>query len=248
MKNALRSVAVLLLLSSAREAIASECDVLISSAPYTITSPGHYCLANSISSASSGTIAVYITADSVTLDLKGYEIDGRAAGLGTASYGIAVDQRSNVTIRNGRILGFYIGVLLYGGAPNVNNVVEDLTVIDSRSVGILVGWGASNIVRRCTVDNTGQTVLGTAGNGIAVYSGSSIVLENIVTRTLPGASGAPTGLKLGGTSRALDNHVTNPGLGTCFSFTGSDLYRDNTATGCSVAYSGGVAVGGTNFP
>ena len=87
-----------LLLSAIDELIIGACETLIfqSDIPFTIDSPGVYCLAESVSFAI-GT-AITIASDNVLLDLQDKKIDGSTGG----DIGIAINSGlENITIQNG---------------------------------------------------------------------------------------------------------------------------------------------------
>jgi hypothetical protein len=89
----------------------------ITSLPHTISTPGYYYLTGNLSHG--GSTGIVINTDNVTLDLMGFAL----AYTGTSSdysynYGIWMDGRKNVEVRNGTLLGWDVGVweLLWGSA------------------------------------------------------------------------------------------------------------------------------------
>ena len=86
--------------------------------PVTISAPGHYRLAGSLTPGA-GTDGIVIKADNVTLDLAGFALAGAHSETGIASYNDAVE------IRNGVITGF------------------DLFAIDTHTVGRF--WTIANM-------------------------------------------------------------------------------------------------------
>jgi hypothetical protein len=84
----------------------------IPSLPYTITEPGHYCLAQDSSTAITNGNAITIEADFVTLDLGGHRLSGDEAGPATQANGIYALNRKNITIANGGIRGYFQAVFL----------------------------------------------------------------------------------------------------------------------------------------
>jgi len=92
-------------------------------AGYTITTPGSYLLTGPASYAgSSGTSAITIASDGVTLDLGGYRITKASGSLN----GIHTTNRSHITIRNGILNLFSFAVDIEG----TNNItLENLTFI-----------------------------------------------------------------------------------------------------------------------
>jgi len=100
----------------------------ITSLPYTITTQGIYCFAGNLSTSMAMGNAINIQANNVTLDLNGYKLGGLAAGDGTQAYGIYAYQRKNITIKNGIVRGFYIGISL-----------EDTSLLTTSSGHVVAG-------------------------------------------------------------------------------------------------------------
>lgn len=123
-----------------------------------ITAPGNWCLnANVVGR------GVVIDADDVVLDLRGFSIidDGTATQPAESSgrvAGVLAQNHDNITVRNGIIRGFDLGVQLgFPAGVRRGLVVEDLLVLDSKSVGISALVYESAIIRN-------NTVAGVAGN------------------------------------------------------------------------------------
>src|SRR5262245_33393285 len=127
----------------------TQCTV-ISSLPTTITVPGIYCLASDFNLNLASGAAIAINTNSVVIDLNGHKIGNLGAGPGTVAYGIHATQRQNITIKNGTIRGFLLGVFLNDSTPfttSQGHVVEDLRVDQNTYVGLDI-LGTGNIVRR----------------------------------------------------------------------------------------------------
>ncbi len=86
------------------------CDVLITQSmiPFTISTPGKYCVAENLSFVEAGN-AITIASDDVTLDLCGHTISG-ARLIG--SRGVRAQDVSKILIKNGLICDFVAGVIL----------------------------------------------------------------------------------------------------------------------------------------
>src|SRR5690349_9570108 len=109
----------------------------------TINKPGSYRLVNNLTFFTSGHSAgtcLPITADFVTIDLAGFTISRQPVGFGGTAIA-AGDNLSGITVRNGSISGFFIGVDLRGQA----SIVEGLRVIGARPSSL--GIGANGIVK-----------------------------------------------------------------------------------------------------
>jgi len=236
----------------------------IATLPFTVTSPGIYCFNASLAYPAASGIAINIASDDVVLDLNGHVLDGSAAGPATTTYGILALDRTNVTVRNGAVRGFYIGVQLAGRSPQ-NNLAEDLRVDRSTTYGLVLR-GLGSVARHNIVTRTGGvanglaigiygagdgvhvvdnevvgTVEGPGGQamGIRVDSGVGAVVErNVVSN----ASFGPTdsyGIRLSQSSpqaTIATNRIVNFRNGIFFTFGGSGVYRDNTVGGALVPF------------
>ena len=138
----------------------------ISSAPFTITTPGSYYLTTNLTI--SGGDAITIATSGVTLDLNGFTIASTAASA--AGSGVLLNSGpSDISILNGHILGGVtnngIGVYsgsgfgygIYGFPQNAR--VSGMSVSGCLYSGIYLNTGDSTVVESCTVRTVG-------GNGI----------------------------------------------------------------------------------
>lgn len=172
----------------------------ISSLPYTISASGSYYLTGDLSSIGTG---ITVGVDDVTIDLMGHSLIGPGAGSGT-NYGIYVEGRSNVEIRNGTVRGFgldgireqssttgkehrIIGVRVISNGSNGimllghGHLVKDSTAARNGAIGIYVESG-------CTM--TGNTTYDNQGKGIEAGDGCTVT-DN--TAFGNGADGIHTG-------------------------------------------------------
>ncbi len=155
----------------------------ITTAPYTINTQGVYCLnANLETNLASGN-AIEITVNNVVIDLNGHKIGNLAAGQTTSANGIYAYQRQNVTIRNGTIRGFIIGIVLGDVSPyttSQGHIIEDIRADLNTNSGIRV-YGRGNIIRNNIVVSTGITDAASAdAYGIQVYGPGNRVINNDV--------------------------------------------------------------------
>ena len=88
------------------------CTVL-STFPATISSPGVYCLESDPSLSISTGAAITINANNVTLDLNSHRLGALAAGTATQAIGIYALNHTNITIKNGIVRGFAVGIENY---------------------------------------------------------------------------------------------------------------------------------------
>lgn len=136
-------------------------------------------LSESLEGCSTGLV---IGADNITIDLNGYAIKG----LGTdAGVGIEAVERSGVTVKNGSIRNFAVGVRFHLTA---SSTVHDLAIRQTQSGIVVSGIEAeshSNQVRtnRVTDSETGITIFSAAssrvvGNKLIGLAGVGILCRN----------------------------------------------------------------------
>lgn len=181
----------------------------ITSAPYTISAPGIYCLKSNITFTAMSGNAITVNASNVTLDLNGFQIRGPhfggaiAASNATGVYGFGM---SNVSIRNGRISGLDIAIQS-GGAGGNGNLVENVQVDDNAgSVAIAVGSNTvvrNNILTRLNPNLTGNTYSWTYG--ISAYGDGIQISNNTITGLQTGSLSTfySHGILVNGSNNAL---------------------------------------------
>jgi hypothetical protein len=186
----------------------------ITSLPYEIKTPGSYYLGGDLSYAGTSH-GITISSNHVTLDLMGFSLKYTGA---SSPYGISMNGRTNVEIRNGTVTGFLVGIKESGSGLAHR-------IINVRAVGN--GTGIS-------LSGTGHLVKGC--EAIVPGNLNSIYLEKggIVTGCTVGyANGEFGGINIGyglvsgnvitGTSNVYTGIGTvNPGL----------VIRDNNVSGC----------------
>ena len=148
----------------------------ISAVPAVISAPGRYCLTQDLSFPSARGIAIDIQASEVTVDLQGYTLRGpHYGGVATIAESVAVmaNNRNNITVRDGRIVGFGTGVSIGGTSTlTAGHLVEKLHIDGNAAVGI--GMGAAGSVVR---DNRITRLNGRLQTGVStkavtgIYSG-----------------------------------------------------------------------------
>jgi hypothetical protein len=172
--------------ASAPMAVAQTCTT-ITAVPFTITEPGRYCLDADLQTSQASGAAVEIAANDVTLDLQGHTLSGLGAGVATRTDGVHSLDRRRIVVRNGRIVGFFIGVHLDIISDSGNHVVETLRFERNRWKAIKLE-GFENIMQN-------NLVLDTGGGGHHVDGVAAC--EN----------------QAGGSVQALNNTIINVGVG-----------------------------------
>ena len=218
----------------------------------TISAPGTYCLATDVIMAASFTSgnAITIAANYVTLDLRGHKVHGAAAGTATQAIGISAVGRRNVSVKNGTVWGFNIGIsFLASSATTIAGyLVEGVRAELNRKIGIQVG-GANSVVRHNVVANTGPwTGVGNQDAfAIRLVSDGGRVLNNDVLTVTPGSASIGSGIELNACDDVLvvGNRITVAPNGVVFDVA-AGKYRDNLTSGVATPFFGGVDAGGNN--
>jgi len=166
--------------------------------PYTISTPGVYCVTEKITTNLASGAAITINANNVVLDLNSFAIGNLGAGASTSALGIYAVDRQNIVIRDGTLRGFWIAVALVDGVTAggttsnssghaVNAVVSD----QSYGAGIVV-QGPGTVVTGSRVVNTqGSTATnallaalsGDGATGIFVSGSGARVTNSAVLNT-----------------------------------------------------------------
>jgi hypothetical protein len=180
----------------ALSAIASFCadsfgQTVINSVPYTISTPGTYIVGSNFVYPSATGAAISIVISHVTLDLAGhYLYHPPSSPNGTvAPVAISVRNAMNVTIQNGIIEGFIVGVLFsYTGGTTINsgNIVQNLRVTNLFDGIILDGATCSKVT-----NNQITNAVGHGNTGILIVSaGGNVASENMISGFSVGINGA----------------------------------------------------------
>ena len=210
----------------------------ITTLPFTITTSGNYYLPANLGIALSSGSAITIAASEVILDLNGRSLFN-VIGSNTAN-GIFVFNQVDVTIQNGDIDGFGIGVFF---SPNTTDVNAKNTALNLRlnnnTIGVASVSGTSNLVRLCIID----------GGSIGIFFNQDLgsrAEDNILELQKPTELNL-TGIALVSSSSlgtVFDNNVVAKGQGNVGqSMSGTDKFRFESFVGFPVLH---PTVGGTN--
>ncbi len=168
----------------------------------------------------SGSPALIIAADNVTLDLNGFTITGKGA-LSKGGPAILFRNVKGSTVQKGTVRGFGAGVAIMGGA---NNVVQNMTTVDN------IGAGDGDFGDGITIsDSSGNRVQGNTVVRNGPYSGISLIGastkneirnnvvtdNNMLTVGPPGGGRQTMGIRIEGPgsndNKVLGNTVTGSG-------------------------------------
>ena len=161
----------------------------ITSLPYTINQPGYYYFGGNLSINLTGSsAAITVNADNVTLDLMGCNLTNTQNPSSYDAFGIRMDGRNNVEIRNGTIMGFTEGIWETSASGAKHRLIN--LRLDTCHDAIYLS-GSNHLVKDCTAANNVYGIWingGTISNcvacdntntGIRLSVGSGSVLGNI---------------------------------------------------------------------
>jgi hypothetical protein len=208
----------------------------INSVPYTINSPGLYCLSKNLTYAATTGNAITVAVGDVTLDLNGFCLTGPGKTSGPSNYGISIGTSiNNVEIRNGSVKGFgYYGIF---AAYCIGIRVIGLRVSDNGGAGVWMA-GYDHLVMGCSLFNNktfgaaiasgivkGNHVYNNGGQGLNALDGSTISGNMVNSNVLVGIYAYPG-------SSVLDNTVMGNGESGIRAEDGCTITR-NTSRGNS---------------
>lgn len=176
-----------------------------SAIPLTISQPGSYCVIENLTVSAPQRAAIIIDSNNVTLDLNDSLIQG--ANGNTAS-GIIINQRNNITIRNGTIANmFNSGISIINGAQGIT--FQGITCINNST-----GFALSGIIR-CFFSDC-LSVL-SVNNGFFIGQAGAIVSQNLVFNNCFSTQNAGNGFSfINCLNVQLENCTANNNLQTGF--------------------------------
>ncbi len=186
--------------------------------PKTISSSGSYYFTEDVSTSG---VAITVNANDVTIDLAGFVLSGPGGAVN--SYGIYINGRSNVEIRNGTVRDFRYGTIEVSASGREHRVI-DVRALSNGRYGIYL-TGSDNLVKNCTASNNGNSA---TVDVYGIYAGSgSTVTGNTVRNNGISATGTVVyGIYAGDGSMVSGNTANDNGnlaTGTVYG-----IYADNS--------------------
>ena len=199
--------------------------IIIDHLPFFINDPGKYELDFDLTA--NGTDGITVQAANVVVDLNGFTLTG-----GGKNVGIAVSSNiDNVTVRNGRVTGFFYGVWVHGGKFVK---LQDLELLLTPAFGVDM-YGFNNVISNCFIVGTGtdHTV------GISLEQDGNLVKNNRISECYTAIrSSSDKG------NAIIYNYLSNSSVG--LELSEHDCYQGTVLTNCPEEFRGGHAVGGEN--
>lgn len=197
----------------------------ITTLPFTITTSGNYYLPANLTVALATGSAITIAASEVILDLNGRSLIN-VTGSNQAN-GVFVFNQVDVTIQNGDIDGFGIGVYFSPNSTDVNAKNTALNLrLNHNTIGVASVSGTSNLVRLCIID----------GGSIGIFFNQDLgsrAEDNILELQAPTELNQ-TGIALVSASShgvVFDNNVVAAGQKTGQVMSGTDKFRFESFVG-----------------
>jgi parallel beta-helix repeat protein len=184
----------------------------INKCPYVITAPGSYLVQKNLSCVLT---AITISASNVDLDLGGHTISGSGTGDG-----VYVQGQSNVSIHDGGVQGFVIGVELQ---RTLDGKITNVTASQNRDSGIATGSGTAGLtVMGCTANQN-------RNNGV-IFGGDS--RSNTVTNSTMTLNAWGITICCGAFANTVANNTANGNVGgISLGDTSFNTVTGNTASG-----------------
>ena len=201
----------------------------INSVPFTISQPGNYFLNKNLVFTSPTGNAITINSSNVNLDFAGHVLFGLDIE-GTQAIGVALAQNQfigNVTIQNGTISGFRIGIDLGKNSSTEPNghVVEGMRLVDN--VRGINGGGVSG----CLISN--DFISGfKSDDGISVGTYCEVIRNRVVSFNI----GVASFLAFMNGNDLESNFVSGCQIG--FDSGAADKLRFNTTVNCFTPFTG----------
>ena len=175
--------------------------IAITELPFATTAPGKYCLARDLRMNTNDAQPYAIFAVSGTvIDLNGHSLEGGGQGFGVLSI-----NAENVTVQNGRLSKFGVGVSMpqmeKTPTPH-NNTVANIHFLNNTVAAIDI-IGSDTVVRDNTIANTGGAVEPVASFGpigvayaVRVRGPGAQILNNTITNIRASNSATAYGIEL----------------------------------------------------
>jgi parallel beta-helix repeat protein len=194
----------------------------ITTVPVTISVPGSYCLTGNLETAITSGSAITIATDNVVLDFNGFELTGSVGAYSTFNRGIYASQQSRISIRNGSVTGFNIGIFLDDPSPYYtaqSNLIEEMSVDHNTYAGIFV-LGKNSVIRHNRITSTGRG-LATNASAFAIRiagTGMRIVDNDVADVTSSTASGFGIYAQAANAAIVEGNRLNGVAAGNSFSY------------------------------
>jgi parallel beta-helix repeat protein len=141
----------------------------ISKLPYTIEKEGVYYLSKNLEHTKNDKDfgGITVEADNVTIDLSGFSLTGYDDGSLNEYYGIYMNGRYNIEIKNGTLKNWSSHGIYEANNVGYSHRLTNIRAVNNGGKGIYL-LGNSHIVKECTLSNNGS-------HGLEVSTGSLVI-------------------------------------------------------------------------
>ncbi len=245
---ALKALAALALLLSA---LSAHAQTVINSLPYTISTPGDYVLGGNLTYNGNGA-AITFAVGNVTLDFNGHFISNLGAGVGNSGYGLYGSNRANITVQNGSIVGFYVGIYFDGTADNAGNntgnVVTNMRLPSNTTYGVILTYPTTCRVENCQINKIGSSAGASSAYGIYVTGGSMTLKNNQISTVTASTAANAYGIYCfaGNAHFVIGNQIDNCNTALRMNTASGNKYQNNLTGNVVTAFVGGQDAGNNN--
>jgi len=221
--------------------VASYGQTVIDSVPFTITQPGKYILKSDLTLRPGKISAISVEASDVNINLNNFSLLGSTNVGATAGIGITAFGVHDLTVRNGFVEQFLIGISI----DNSSRIeFSDVHLAANRGVAVRLSSCTDSIIQHCAINKAVPSLNPGSSAGIEISGGTGIQVINALI------AGTATeryvfGIGVGGNSRG--NYFESIYLVNCdtaLKLQAEDKYRAITTTLCPGGIQGGKDVDG----
>jgi|HubBroStandDraft_2_1064218.scaffolds.fasta_scaffold156139_2 hypothetical protein len=221
--------------------VASYGQTVINSVPFSITQPGKYILKSDLTLRPGRIAAISVEASDVNINLNQFSLIGSTNVGATAGIGITAFGVHDLTVRNGFVEDFLIGVSI-----DSSSMIEfdNVHLVANRGAAARLSSCTDSVIRNCAINKVVPSLNPRSSVGIEISGGTGI---QVINALIAGTATEPYvfGIGVGGNSRG--NYFESVYIVNCetaLKLQPEDKYRAITTTLCPGGIQGGRDVDG----
>lgn len=221
--------------------VASYGQTVINSVPFSITQPGKYILKSDLTLRPGRIAAISVEASDVNINLNQFSLLGSTNVGATAGIGITAFGVHDLTVRNGFVEDFLIGVSI-----DSSSMIEfdNVHLVANRGAAARLSSCTDSVIRNCAINKVVPSLNPRSSVGIEISGGTGI---QVINALIAGTATEPYvfGIGVGGNSRG--NYFESVYIVNCetaLKLQPEDKYRAITTTLCPGGIQGGRDVDG----
>src|SRR5580692_5094043 len=177
--------------------VASYGQTVIDSVPFTITQPGKYILKSDLTLRPGRIAAISVEASDVNINLNQFSLIGSTNVGATAGIGITALGVHDLTVRNGFVEDFLIGVSI-----DSSSMIEfdNVHLVANRGAAARLASCTDSVIRNCAINKVVPSLNPRSSVGIEISGGTGI---QVINALIAGTATEPYvfGIGVGGNSR-----------------------------------------------